>query len=64
MYVGTKDKASKTEAVYFPSRTKIIKWLKSRDNKLLSCPQESTRLTDPNKVIRKKNVKTTKKNYR
>ena len=54
MYVGTKDKASKTEAVYFPSRTKIIKWLKSRDNKLLSCPQESTRLTDPNKVISKK----------
>ena len=24
MHVGTKDKASKTEAVYFPSRTKFI----------------------------------------
>ena len=24
MHLGTKDKASKTEAVYFPSRTKMI----------------------------------------
>ena len=31
MHVGTKDKASKTEAVYFPSRTKIIDWLKEND---------------------------------
>ena len=28
MHVGTKDKASKNEAVYFLSRTKIIGWLK------------------------------------
>ena len=37
MHVYTKDQASKTEAVYFPSRTKIIKWFKSHDNKLLPC---------------------------
>ena len=34
MHVGTKNKASKTEAVYFPSRTKIISWLKNHDEKL------------------------------
>ena len=33
MHVGTKDKASKTEAVYFPSRTKFIDWLKENDKK-------------------------------
>ena len=57
MHVGTKDKASKTEAVYFPSRTKIIKWLKIHDKKLLLCPQDSTRLIDPNKIIRKRTLK-------
>ena len=31
IHIGTKDKASKTEAVYFPSRTKIIDWLKEND---------------------------------
>ena len=35
IHVGTKDKTSKTEAVYFPSRTKIIFWLKEHDKKLL-----------------------------
>ena len=31
MHVDTKDIASKTEAVYFPSRTKIKDWLKEND---------------------------------
>ena len=33
MHIGTKNKGSKTEAVYFPSRTKIISWLKDHDEK-------------------------------
>ena len=31
IHIGTKDKASKTEAVYFPSKTKIKDWLKEKD---------------------------------
>ena len=49
MHVGTKDKASKTEAVYFPSRTKIIFRLKEHDKKLLPSFEEYTVVSDPSK---------------
>ena len=49
MHVGTKNKASKTEAVFFPSKTKIISWLKDHDEKLLPSPEDSTKLSDPSK---------------
>ena len=54
MHVGTKDKASKTEAVYFPWRTKKIFWLKEHNKKLLPSSEESTMVSDPSKKIRKK----------
>ena len=39
MHVGTKDKYSKIEAVYFPSRTKLIDWFKKMiKNFSLWCP--------------------------
>ena len=56
MHVGTKNKASKTEAVYFPSRTKIISWLKDHDEKLLPNPEDSTTMLDPNKKIKKRTL--------
>ena len=49
MHVGTKNKASKTEAVSFPSKTKIISWLKDHDEKLLPSPEDSTKMSDPSK---------------
>ena len=54
MHIGTKNKASKTEAVYFPSRTKIITWLKEHDEKLLPSPEDSTLMVDPSKKVRKR----------
>ena len=57
MHVGTKNKASKTEAVYFPSRTKIISWLKEHDEKLLPSPEDSTLMVDPSNKVRKRTLK-------
>ena len=53
MHVGTKDKAPKTEAVYFPSRTKIMIWLKEHDEKLRPSPEDSTIMSDPSKKLGK-----------
>ena len=53
MHVGTKYKASKTEAVYFPSGTKIIFWLNELDKKLLPSSEESTVVADPSKQLGK-----------
>ena len=57
IHIGTKDKASKTGAVYFPSRTKIIIWLKEHDEKLLPSPEDSTIMSDPSKKGRKRTLK-------
>ena len=57
IHVGTKVKASKTEAAYFPSRTEIIGWLKENDKKLLLKSEDSTALFDPSKKIAKRILK-------
>ena len=57
MHVGTKNKGSKTEAVYFPSRTKIISWLKEYDEKLLPSPEDPTIMVDSSISIRKRTLK-------
>ena len=49
IHVGTKNRAPKTEAVYFPSRTKIISWLKEHDENLLPSPEDPTIIVDPSK---------------
>ena len=63
MHIGTKKKASKTEAVYFPSRTKIISWLKEHDEKLLLNPEDPTTIIDSNKKNKEKNIETTETYY-
>ena len=57
MHVNIKNKASKTEAVYFPSRTKIISWLKNHDENLPPSPKDSTIMVDPSKKVRKRTLK-------
>ena len=57
MHVGTEDKASKIKAVYFPSRTKILYWLKEHVKKILPSSKYSTVVFDPSKRIRKRALK-------
>ena len=52
-----KNKASKTETVYFPSRTKIISWLKNHDENLPPSPEDSTIMVDPSKKVKKRTLK-------
>ena len=53
MHVGTKNKASKIEEVYFPSITKIMIWLKEHDEKLRPSAEDSTIMSDPSKKLGK-----------
>ena len=50
IHVGTKNKA---KAVYFPSRTNIISWLKKHDENLLPSPEDPTIIVDPSKKTTK-----------
>ena len=48
MHVGSGKKASKTEAVFFPSRSKISEWLRKGKIKSIFSSEEQSVIIDPN----------------
>ena len=61
MHVGSGNKASKTEAIFFPSRSKISEWLRKEKKKIIFPSEEQSEIKHPSIKERENPYHVTKK---